>query len=337
MKAAVFHGRGDIRIEDVPDPVLTPAGIIIKIRLCGICGSDLHPRDTWDAASGMILGHEFSGDVVAVGAEVSGIAVGDRVAALGYEKCGACSSCRQGMPQHCTARKYVGYEFPGGFAEYVSIPVAIPKMTVFPLPDAMSYEEGATLEPLAIAVHAVRKAEPTAVDTVLVLGAGMIGQCVMQVCKAMGVAKVIVSEVGRKRLAVAAVSGADTVIDAMEGNIGERVREATGGNGPEIVFECAGASATFHDAVGLVRDGGRVMLVGIPATPITWDPFDLIRKNLKMIGCLGGSFPRAIDLIFAGKVSTKGLVTHIFPLERAREAFALQRNADETVKVLIKP
>ncbi len=337
MKAAVLYGSDDIRSEDVRDPVLAPDGVIIKIRLCGICGSDLHPRDSWDTKTGMILGHEFSGDVVAVGAKVSGIAVGDRVAALGYEKCGVCSWCRQDMPQRCTARKYVGYEFPGGFAEYVSIPVAIPKITVFPLPDAMSYEEGATLEPLAIAVHAVRKAEPTAAETVLVLGAGMIGQCVIQVCKAMGAAKVIVSEVGRKRLDVAGASGADMVIDAKEANIGERVREATGGNGPEIVFECAGAPAAFHEAVSLVRDGGRIMLVGIPATPITWDTFDLIRKNVKMIGCLGGSFPRAIDLISSGKVSTKGLVTHVFPLEQAKDAFALQRNADETVKVLIKP
>ena len=126
MKAAVHYGKDGIRVEDRPDPVLSPNGIIIKIRSCGICGSDLHPTDTWDTKNGMILGHEFSGDVIDVGKKVSGIQVGDRVTAMGYENCGACYWCGKDMPHRCTGRKYVGYDFPGGFAEYVSIPVAIP-------------------------------------------------------------------------------------------------------------------------------------------------------------------------------------------------------------------
>lgn len=337
MKAAVHYDKGDIRIEDRPDPVLEPEGIIIKVRACGICGSDLHPRDSWDTRSGMILGHEFSGDVVAVGAGVTGIASGDRVTALGYKSCGTCEWCRKGQLHRCTARKFVGYAFPGGFAEYVGIPVSILGTTVFPIPDHMSYEEGAMVEPFSIAVHAARMAEPAPPETVLVLGAGMIGQCVAQVCKAMGTSRVIVSELGKKRLQIAAAAGADIVIDAGLEDTRERVRTLMAGAGPDTVVECAGSPVTFRAAVDLVRAGGKIMLVGIYEKPIAWDPYDIIRKNVRMIGCLGGSFPRAIDLIASGKVNAGVLVTHSFPLGQAKEAFAMQRNAALAVKVLIVP
>jgi len=337
MKAAVFYGKGDIRVENVKDPVLEPDGIIIQIKACGICGSDLHPQVSWDRENGMILGHEFSGDVFEVGANVTGIHKGDRVTALGYKTCGECSWCRRDLPQRCTARKFVGYAFPGGFAEYVSIPVAILKTTVFPLPDTISYEEGAAVEPLSIAIHAARRAEPTSKETVVVLGAGMIGQCALQVFKALGAAKVIVSELGRKRLEVAAATGADIIIDAGKYDTRERVLEVTAGDGPDTVVECAGSPITFQEAVDMVRGGGKIMLVGVYSKPISWNPFDLIRKNVRMIGCLGGSFPRAIDLISSGTVNAKALVTHTFPLDRAKEAFETQLKADEAVKVLIKP
>lgn len=337
MKTAVHYDKGDIRIEDRPDPVLEAGGIILRVRACGICGSDLHPRDSWDTENGMILGHEFSGDVVEVGNNVTGMVKGDRVTALGYKNCGACYWCQEGLPHRCTKRKFVGYAFPGGFAEYASIPVAILGTTVFHLPDHVSYEEGATVEPFSIAVHAVRMAEPKVQETFLVLGAGMIGQCVAQVCKALGASRVIVSELGRKRLQVAAAVGADIVIDAGAENTRERVLELTAGNGPDTVVECAGSPATYREAVDLVRAGGRIMLVGVYKKPIEWDPYDIIRKNARMIGCLGGSFPRAIDLISSGKVNVKALITHTFPLEQAREVFAMQRDAALAVKVLIVP
>ena len=337
MKAAVYYNKNDIRTEDRPDPVLTRVGIIIKIRACGICGSDLHPATFGDAEKGMILGHEFSGDVVEVGPGVEGIHIGERVTALGYENCGKCNWCRQNMPHRCTDRKYVGYAFPGGFAEYVSIPVAIPKMTVFHLPDNMSYEEGATVEPLSISFHAVRQSALAPQETVLVMGAGMIGQGVMQICKVLGAAKVIISEKGRKRLEVAKAMGADVVIDIDKNNIRELVLEATKGNGPDIVVDCAGMAVTFQDAVAIVRGGGRIMLVGVYRQPVTWDPMEIMRKNVRMIGCLGGSFPRAIDFIASGQVNTKALITHEYPLAKTQEAFAMQRNAAEAVKVLIKP
>ena len=232
MKAAVHYGKGGIRVENRPDPILMPNGIIIKVRACGICGSDLHPNDTWDTKNGMILGHEFSGDVVEVGQKVEGIRVGDRVTAMGYENCGECYWCEKDKPHRCTGRKYVGYAFPGGFAEYVSIPVAIFDKTVFKLPDTVSYEAGATVEPLSISVYAARRAEPISGQTVFIIGAGMIGQCVLKACKAMGAAKVIISEMGRKRIEVAESHGADRVIDAGKENVHELLSEATAKTAP---------------------------------------------------------------------------------------------------------
>jgi len=182
-----------------------------------------------------------------------------------------------------------------------------------------------------------RRAEPTAEDTVVVLGAGMIGQCAMQVFKAMGVGKIIVSEIGKKRLEGAKATGADVVINVAEEDPIGRVREVTSGTGANIVAECAGSPTTFQQAIEMVCGGGKVMLVGSYEQPIQWEPIILMHKNARMIGCFAGSFPRAIGFLQAGQVNTKPLITHEFTLDKAREAFEIQLKVDETVKVLIKP
>ena len=338
MNAAIYYGPGDIRVQDVSKPRLEPDGILVKVKACGICGSDMHPyRVGGLIRPGTIMGHEFSGDVVEVGANVQDIKEGDRVTAAGYLPCGECYWCQRKQYYRCFKMQLLGYEFPGAFAEYVSVPLALLNMTVFMLPDEVTYKEGATVEPLSVGAHAVRMAEPSATDTVVILGAGMIGQCAMQVFKAMGAAKVIVCEIGKKRLEVAKATGADVVINAAEEDPIDGVREATSGMWADIVAECAGAPATFHQAIAMVRGGGKIALVGMCEEPIKWNPAAIIRKNVRMIGCLGGSFPRAIDFLKSRKVDTKPLVTHEFPLDRAREAFETQLKVDEAVKVLVKP
>ena len=338
MKAAIYYGPGDIKVQDVSQPRLEPDGILVKVKTCGICGSDMHPYKVGGVIGpGTIMGHEFSGDVVEVGANVKDFNKGDRVTVAGYLPCGECYWCQRKQYYRCFKMQLLGYEFPGAFAEYVGVPLALLNMTVFPLPDELTYEEGATVEPLSVSVHAVRRAEPAAADTVVILGAGMIGQCAMQVFKAMGVAKVIVSEISKKRLEVAKATGADVVINAAEENPVERVQEATSGMWADIVAECAGSPATFHQAIEMVRGSGKIVLVGIYEEPIKWEPAAIIRKNIKMIGCMGGSFPRAIDFLRSRRVDTKPLITHEFPLDQAREAFETQLKADEAVKVLVKP
>jgi L-iditol 2-dehydrogenase len=174
MKAAVLHGAKDIRTETVADPVVEPDGIIIKVRVCGICGSDLHVYKR-EGQEGTIFGHEFSGDVAEVGANVTGITVGERVTAVGFRACGKCFWCRQGKPYRCSDMALLGYQMPGAMAEYVHIPNAKLGRNVFRLPDELSYEDGASVEPLSISFFSIKRAQPREKDNAVVIGLGVIG------------------------------------------------------------------------------------------------------------------------------------------------------------------
>jgi len=354
VKAATYYGAGDIRVENVSDPQLEAGGILIQVKACGICGSDLHPYKVGGLIEagfiqpGLIMGHEFSGDVVAVGTNVTGIKEGDRVTAGSILPCRECEWCRKGESNRCLNMMVLGFQMPGAFAEYVSIPLAIVDQTVFLLPEEISYEEGATVEPLSVGINAARRAEPGHEDIVVVLGAGMIGQCALQSFREMNVAKVIVSEVSKKRLEVAKASGADIVINAAEEDPVQRVRELTSGIGADIVAECAGAPTTFQQAIDMVRGSmqqafeterpdGKIMLVGVYEEPIQWMPIMVINNSVRMIGCFSGGFAPAIDLLKTRKVSTVPLITHEFSLDEAKEAFETQLRTEESIKVLIKP
>ncbi len=337
MKAAVFHGPRDIRIEDVPEPEVVPDGIVVKVRACGICGSDLHPYKL--ASDKMILGHECSGDVVAVGSKVNHLREGDRVAAIGIRPCRECYWCRQGQAQNCVTLQWPGSPIlPGCFAEYWSIPsVRVGSFdTAVKLPESMSYEQGATVEPLSIALFSIARAQVQASDTVVIIGAGMIGLCALQVLKAMGVARVIVSGRRSKRLQLAKDDGADVVVDAAREDIVPVVREVTSGAGADVVLECAGVPATFEQAIRLTHKHGKVVLIGIFEEPVTWSPNIAVAKNTSLIGCLGEDFPGAVDLLSTSRASTSQFITHRFPLDRTREAFETQLTADDAIKVILE-
>ena len=344
MKAAVLYGPKDLRVENVDNPKLEPDGIIVRVKVCGICGSDLYRYDAGPPQGRM--GHEYSGEVVEVGANVTGIRKGDRVAGRGGR----------------------------AFAEYMGIPQAwigrnLDCWTVI-LPADMSYEVGATIEPISIGVNVARRAEPRAEDTVVVLGAGMIGQGTWQAFKAMGVSKVIVTELGKKRLEVSRALGADMVINAAEEEPVKKVHEITAGEGADIVAECAGAASTLQQATDMVRaggfwqmtrdwqtartgglsrpsdrmatdtlmsDGGKIMLVATPGGLFEWRPAALVSKGISVIGCIAGAAAPAMDLMRQGKINTGPLITHEFPLEEISEAFRVQANPDEAIKVLIRP
>lgn len=335
MKAAVMHGAKDIRTETVPDPVLEPHGVIVKVKACGVCGSDLHvyKRDV----QGTIFGHEFSGDVVEVGSRVTGIAPGMRVTAVGFRPCGKCFWCAQGKGHRCSDMALLGYQFPGAMAEYVHIPFAVLGRTVFPLPDELTYEDAASVEPLSISYFSVNRARPREDETIAVLGLGAIGLYAVQVLKALGVSKILASGRRHSRLEAAKVCGADIVIDASKEDAVEAAMAATGKMGVNTVIECAGVQATFDQSVAMARGGGKIMLVGIYEQPLTWDPLPAISKNLSLIGCLGGNFPATIELLGNKKASAKHMITHRFPLDRASEAFKAQLEDPAAIKVMITP
>ncbi len=336
MKAAVLHGAKDIRTETVPDPVCAPHGVIIKVNSCGVCGSDLHVYKE-DGHEGTIFGHEFSGDIVEVGKDVQGISTGIRCTAVGFSPCGKCFWCKQGKTHRCQAMDLLGYQFPGAMAEYVHVPFAAPGRTIFPLPDELSYEDAASVEPLSISYFSVNRGQPKPNETIAVIGMGVIGLYAVQVLKAMGVEKVIAAGRRPARLAAAKLCGADPVIDAAGQDTLAAVMEATGELGVNTVVECAGNQTTFDQSVAMARGGGKILLVGVYEKPLSWQPLPVISKNLTLVGCLGGNFPASIDLLKTGKVKTQHMISHRYGLDQAPLAFQTQMESPDAVKVMIKP
>lgn len=336
MKAAVMHGARDLRTVTVPDPVLESHGVIIKVNSCGVCGSDLHVYKR-NGQEGTIFGHEFSGDVVEVGAQVKGITPGMRVTAVGFKPCGKCFWCAQGKWHRCSDMALMGYQFPGAMAEYVHVPFAALGRNVFPLPDELTYEDAASVEPLSISYFSVNRAQPKENESVAVIGLGVIGLYAIQLLKSMGVSKIVASGRRPSRLEAARICGADIIIDALKDDAVKAAMDATARMGVNTVVECAGTQVTFDQSVAMARGGGKIMLVGIYEEALTWDPLTVIAKNLSLIGCLGGNFPASIELLKSGKVNAKPLITHRFSLDQAAEAFKAQLQDPSAIKVMIKP
>ena len=337
MKAAVFHKAHDITIEEVPYPRLEPDGVIIKVNACGVCGSDLHLY-RHGGRDGTIMGHEFSGDIVEVGAEVTGVKEGDRVVAISGRGCGQCYWCQQGQFIRCSRLAFIGYGFPGAFAEYISVPLFKLDLYGAKLPDTLTYEEGATAEPLSVALYAVTQVQPQPEDTFVIIGVGIIGLCIIQILKSMGVTQIMVSGRRTKRLKLAKESGANVVVDAAKQDIVPVVKKETSGKGADMVFECAGSTNTYQQAIQMVHRGGKINLVGLYQQPITWNPSFIVSNDITLIGCgLRWDLPGAVDLLQSGRVNNKPLITHVFPLDKTKEAFDTQLEADDAIKVLVKP
>jgi 2-desacetyl-2-hydroxyethyl bacteriochlorophyllide A dehydrogenase len=338
MKAAVLRGPRQIAIEEVPYPRLEPGGVIIKVRACGICGSDLHlyRHGTPDP---MRMGHEFSGDVVEVGTNIKGVAVGDRVAAMCGEGCGHCFWCRQGQWLKCLDMKLLGYGgAAGAYAEYVSVPHLEMGKYAARLPESLTYEAGATAEPLSVALYAVDRSHPKPGDTIVVIGAGIIGLCIVRVLRARGIKRVMMSGRREGRLKLARESGAEVVVDAAREDIVATVKKLTDARGADIVYECAGSPATFEQALQMVHRGGRVEVVGLYEEKVTWDPTFIVSNDIDIGGTgLAFNLPGAIELMKTGQVDTLPLVTHQFKLDDIQEAFETQISAPDAVKVMVKP
>ncbi len=337
MKAAVFHSAHNITVEEVPYPSLDPDGVIMKVRACGICGSDLHLY-RHGGRDGTIMGHEFSGDIVEIGSEVKGINKGDRVVAMSGRGCGQCYFCKRGEFIRCSRLIFLGYGIQGAFAEYVSVPNFKLDLYCAKLPDALTYEEGATAEPLAVALYAITQTQPKPEDTVVVIGLGIIGLCIIQILKSMGATKIIAGGRRVKRLQIAKEGGADVVVDAAKEDIVAVVKKETPDKGADIVFECAGSPDTFRQAIQMVHRGSKINLVGLYQEPITWSPTFLVGNDITLIGCgLRWDLPGAINILRTGKVNAKPMITHEYPLEKTKEAFDTQLESEDAIKVLVKP
>ena len=335
MKAAVFYGAKDFRVEDIEKPEIQPTDVMVKVRACGICGSDLHAyKEGIFSRPGFVMGHEMAGEVVEVGSRVKHILVGDRVVPLGGVKekgCGECFWCQRAQPQWCSSvshkpcgecpqcqsgkfwlceknQRYMtaGYSRNGGYAEYMFVPDAGLNKNVYKIPDSVSFEEATFLEPLWGAYKWVEMAEPQSHDTAVVTGLGTIGLLVMQVLRER-VSRIIVSDVSEKRLQLARELRAEVVINAAEEDPLAKVTELTGngrsfsgrgGGCADIVIECSGAPAAFKQAIEMTRTGGHVVLVGLYEHEISFDVNRIIHKQLKLVSSFNpGRRPPAAEIV----------------------------------------
>jgi 2-desacetyl-2-hydroxyethyl bacteriochlorophyllide A dehydrogenase len=338
MQAAVFHGANDLRVEEVPRPTAGPGTVVLEVERCGICGTDSHiVRGRFPAPNlPLIIGHEFAGTVVEVGAGVTHVAEGDRATADINVSCGTCWYCRHNQKLFCPYVRQLGVHDAGGMAEYVLAPGA----NVYRLPDTLPFDHAAFIEPLACAIHGQDRVGVGVAETVLIIGAGPMGLAHTAMSRLRGASRIIVSEPDAQRRDRALRLGADVAVDPLEGGLDE-LAELTEGRGPDVVIEAVGASATYAQAIELVRRGGRVLAYGAapPDASIELRPFDVYAKELTIVGSYAGSYetwPKAIDLIASGRFDPSEIVDSVRPLGDVMEAIESLESDKSVVKVQVQ-
>ena len=349
MKAAVFYGPRDIRIEKIDVPKLEPSWVLLKVRATGICGSDLHlykEKTPFKIKSNLgeekyVPGHELSGEIVKLGSEVTDLKEGDRVAVEPQVGCGRCHWCRVGWYNLCANFKLIGFYYLGGLAEYCAVPFE----NCFKLPENVSCEEAATLDCISVGLHAVNRAGVSNEDTVAILGAGTIGLFALQTAILAGAREVFVVGTHSFQLDVANMLGATSVIDARKEKIVEKMMELTGGRGVDKIIEAAGGeSSTIANGIDMARRRGILVTTGIFVKPMPVNLLGLLTKELTLSGAWGygywthiKEFAISLELLAKGKVASKPLITHRYPLERVSEAYeaAMDKERTKSIKVQI--
>lgn len=340
MKAAVFKGGYyGISIEDVPEPVPGPGEAVIRVEYAGICGSDLTVCEGGlkRVRPPVILGHEFSGRVEEVHeGSAAGLSRGTPVVVEPLLSCGKCYACRSGFPHVCKQLRLIGIDVDGAFASYVKVPA----QKIYQVPDALPLDQAALVEPLAVAVHVVRRSKLRPGDSVIVFGAGPIGILVAQVAKVAGASQVIMVEVSAFRLALAERLGF-TVVNASDPTEAARsIAELTQNEGSDVVFEVTGAAQVASQLVRLARIRGQIVVVGVFKEPAAIDMQGVTFKELSVIGSRvyeAFDFARAIDLLSQGRVNVQPLISHVLPVHEAARGLEIARGAREAMKVLLKP
>jgi len=334
MKAAVFKGVGKpLSIESVPDPTPGPGDLVLKVGRCGICGTDLHMTDghaeTFPEQS--IIGHEFAGEVVAVGPDVERYRVGDIVAALPIIGCGKCGACLSGETMWC---EHGMNGIAGGFGQY-----AIAKAHAsIKLPNSLSLEDGALVEPLAVSLHGVSLAQLAPGARVLVQGAGAIGLGAAYWSKRLGAGKVAVTARSNRGESFAMQMGADVFISG-EDDLPRRVTEALGGP-PDVIFECVGVPGMIAQAVNLVRARGTVVILGNCMLPDTFYPAQAMFKQVRLQGSMVYSvqeFETVARSLDAGHVEPRAMVTETIGYDQLPETFEALRGRHHQCKVMVAP
>ena len=341
MKAAVYRGNRRMEVEDVDLPVLNADEFLLDVSACTICGSDLHAYVQDWYPLGAIMGHEYSGYVSAVGADVTEVVVGEPLAIIQAVPCGECRDCIAGRTNLCIRSARRG----GGYAEQV---VLNERCVHFRVPEGMAMDTAALLEPVSVAVRAVNRAGLNISEPVVVIGLGSIGQSIVQILKARGVSTIIAVDLSPKRLELAARAGARPVNPA-DGDVAEQVQEIVGTSSHRgetsseatTVFECSGSPRVVDDTVGrIIRKGGTIVMVALFESPVTFDPNPIVRKEVNLLGSFGyveQDWTQAFELLSSGAIDAEALISQRVPLSQINEAFAIQLDKSASMKVAVIP
>lgn len=318
MKSAVFYGKHDMRIENVPIPEVGARDVLIRVKACGVCGTDVHiyegDKGAADVTPPTILGHEFSGVVEAVGTDVTDFVPGDRVCIDPNHPCGCCEPCRDGINHYCEHMTGYGTTVDGGFAEFC----AVDAQQVYKLGEHTTFEQGAMTEPVACCLHGIDMCNIRPGSNVVVFGGGMIGLLMMQLAKLAGATKVVLLEPVEGKRKVAEQLGADLTIDSIHEDVPARLAEAGIGN-IDVVVECVGKPVTIEQAIQIAGHKATVMMFGLtkPDETITVKPFEVFQKELVLTSSFINPYTqrRALALIDSGRLDVSSMVHKVASLE----------------------
>jgi L-iditol 2-dehydrogenase len=343
MKALVLKDYHQFAFEEAPRPQVGAGEVLIAVKACGICGSDVHGMDgsTGRRRPPIIMGHEAAGVIAEVGREAGDWRVGERVTFDSTIYCGQCGYCRRGLINLCDQRRVLGvscedYRQHGAFAEYVAVPARI----LYRLPEAATFEQAAMVEALSVAVHAVERTPRALGETAVVVGAGMIGLLVVQVLRAAGWGKIVAVDLDPGKLELARQLGADAGLRPDDCNVAEEVRGLTGGRGADTAFEVVGLSPTVNLAIECLRKGGALTLVGNLAPRVELPLQAVVTRQLTMNGSCAsaGEYPACLEMIARGAVNVNALISARAPLAEGAQWFKrLYEKEPGLMKVILKP
>jgi L-iditol 2-dehydrogenase len=343
LKALLYTQPYTFEYTDVPDPVVGDDDILVRVRACGICGSDVagHTGLTGRRLPPLIMGHEAAGVVERTGRKVHDFAPGDRICFDSTVYCNQCPACKQGLFNRCVKRQVLGVSVPefkrqGAFAEFV----VVPHWICAKLPDNMSFIQASLLEPASIGTHAASRAPIAQNDTVVVIGAGTIGLFILQAAKLRGARTTVACDLNEFRLDVARRVGADVCINPGKVDLKEEIRKRTDGRGADVTFEAVGFAETFRQAISITKTGGHVVAVGNLQKETEFNLQELVSRELTFTGSYAsaGEFRNCIGLIASGRMNVTPLISEVLPLAEGPGAFKrLLDGKENLLKIILEP
>lgn len=343
MKALVLKEYNKFVYEDISEPGIRPEDVLVRIKACAICGSDVHGMDgsTGRRIPPVVMGHEASGVIEKLGKNVERFKVGDKVTFDSTVYCGKCCFCRQGQVNLCDNRRVLGvscgeYRINGAFAEYISVPQHI----LYLLPDTVTFEQAAMVEPLSIAFHAVKRSRISLNCSAVVVGSGMIGLLVIQLLKAAGCGRVIAVDLVKEKLDMAGSFGADIMLKADNPDLIAKIYELTENRGADISFEVVGITPTLQTAIAALKKGGSLTMVGNLKPVVDFPLQSVITRQISLYGSCAssGEYPDCLDMIAKGKVDVNSFISAVAPLSEGASWFKrLYEGESGLMKVVLQP